>query len=229
MKNIFLKISVLFLVVFSLSFFRVGAQVAGPQAFITWKAKGYAPVNYPGKILPGSNSPILASVDVINGGKPSNLSALTIYWYLNDKLIDRGAGLQSTTFRTPTSLGGGIVSLRVQIPDYPGGEVSQSVDIPMVSPSIVLYSGLPQNKFSSQSIVVSALPYFFTVPDISFLTFSWTVNGQDVQAVENPQSLNININQGAASGSALDVKASVTNPAGYFETASNEQSFIFSL
>lgn len=229
MKKTFLKILFIGLFLSLLAFVRADAQVAGPQAFITWKAKGYAPTNYTGKILPGSNSPILANVEVFSGGKVINLSALTIYWYLNDRLLDRGVGLQAASFRTPQSINGGTIILRVEIPDYPGGGITSSVNIPLVTPTVVLWSPYPQDKLNSQSVQVSVLPYFFTVPDISFLTFSWAVNGKDVQTTENPQVLQVNVAQGAAPGSALDIKVSVANPAGYFESSSDEKSLTLSL
>jgi hypothetical protein len=229
MKKIFLKISLIGLSLVLLTAVHIGAQAAGPQAFITWKTKGYAPTNYAGKILPGSNSPILANVEVFSGGKVANLSNLTIYWYLNDRLLDRGVGLQASSFRTPQSINGGTITLRVEIPDYPGGGITASINIPLVTPSVVLWSPYPKDKFSSQSVQVRVLPYFFTVPDISFLTFAWNVNGKDVQTTENPQELQVNIAQGAAPGSSLDIKVSVSNPAGYFESSSDEKSLLFSL
>lgn len=227
-KNSLLKIS---LVAFSVVFLTVahtGAQIAGPQTFITWKAKSYAPAFFAGKILPGSTSPVLADVEIIDNGKPANLSQMTIYWYLGDQLINRGVGLQSVTFRAPQTLTAGMLSLRVQIPDYPGGIV-KSVNIPVVRPSVVLESLYPGDKFNSGSVRVSALPFFFSVPDISFLSFSWTLNGSPVQSAENPQNLQININQGAAPGSVLDIKAAVSNPTGYYESSSDEKSLLFSL
>lgn len=227
-KNNFLKISLLSLSLVLLAVAPVGAQTAAPQAFITWKAKSYAPASFGGKILPGSTSPVLADVEVIDKGKPANLSQVTIYWYLGDNLINRGIGLQSVTFRAPQTLSAGSVSLRVRIPEYPGGIV-KSVNIPVVRPSVVLESLYPGGTFNSQSVQVRALPYFFTVPDISFLSFNWSVNGSAVQTAENPQNLRVNINQGAAPGSVLDIKVGVSNPVGYYEGASDTKSLTFSL
>lgn len=227
-KTNLLKISLLSLALVLLSVVQVGAQIAGPQVFITWKAKSYAPADFAGKILPGSTSPILADVEIIDKGKPADLSKMTIYWYLGDQLINRGVGLQSVTFRAPQTSSAGLLSLRVQIPEYPGGVV-KSVNIPVVRPSVVLESLYPGDTFNSQSVRVSVLPFFFSVPDVSSLSFNWTVNGAPVQTAENPQDLQININQGAAPGSVLDIKVSVSNPAGYFEGASAEKSLTFSL
>ncbi len=228
-KNILLKLSLAGLSLLLLASAPAGAQVSGPQIFLTWKTKGYVPENYAGKILPGSTSPVLAALDVVQNGKVADLSNLTIYWYLNDKLLDRGVGLQAVTFRTPKSLGGGAITLRAEIPDFPGTGASKAIDIPLVPPSVVLRSTYPQNKFSSRSAEVSAIPYFFTVPDISFLTFSWAVNGTGVKTTENPQTLQVNINQDATPGSTLNIKVSVSNPAGYFENVSDEKGLTFSL
>jgi len=229
MRNKFLSVAFFFGIIFILlSSLPAGAQVAGPQAFITWKAKSYAPPSFGGKILPGSTSPVLADVQVLDKGRPADLSSMTIYWYLNDRLINRGIGLQSVTFRAPQTLSAGSLSLRVQIPDYPGGIV-KSINIPVVQPSVILESLYPSGAFNSRSASVRALPYFFTVPDLSFLSFSWSVNGSAVQAAENPQSLRVNINQDAVPGSVLNIKVTVSNPTGYFEGASDEKNLTFSL
>lgn len=203
-------------------------QAAGPQGVITWKARTFVPSEYQGKTLPGSNTPVLASFEILDGGKLVNISGYKIYWYMNDHLIDRGVGLQTVTLRTPQVVGGGTITLRAQISDYPGGIFSKSVDIPLVSPSVVLESPYAGNRFTGQSAQLKALPYFFTVTDISFLSFSWKVNGGPVQTIENPQYLTVNINPGAAAGSLLDVAATVTNPAGYFESVTASKSLTLS-
>ncbi|MDO8504597.1 MAG: hypothetical protein Q7S36_01965 [Candidatus Liptonbacteria bacterium] len=230
MKNKFLIFSLVFVAtVFVFALAGETAHASPPQIFITWKAKSLVPAFFSGKILPGSKTPILASVEVIDNNKIANLSGLKIYWYLNEHLIDRGDGLQSIAFRSPKTLGDEAMHLRVQIPGYPGGiPIIKDIIIPLVSPSVVLESQYPGNRFSSRSVLVRALPYFFGVPDVSFLSFSWTLNGQDIKTSENPQQLTVNINQDALPGSALGISATVTNPNGWFESAKADKPLTFS-
>jgi hypothetical protein len=204
-----------------------GAQSAGPSAILSWKARSYAPASYTGKILPSSNTPLIASLDVFESGKAADLSGLKIYWYLGNTLVDRGVGLQTISVRAPRALGGGTVLLRAQIPEYPGEAIIKSVNIPIVSPSLVLETPAPSDFFS-KTLKLKAVPYFFNVSDLSFLKFSWKVNDLDVAAAEDPQNLIINVNPDAAPGSALEVSAIISNPAGYFESASAKKSFVIS-
>ena len=54
------------------------------------------------------------------GGAHSDLSNVTVYWYLNDVLLGGGTGVTSETFNlfgtAPDS-----ETLRVEAPNYPGG------------------------------------------------------------------------------------------------------------
>ncbi|TSC59778.1 MAG: hypothetical protein LiPW15_798 [Parcubacteria group bacterium LiPW_15] len=203
-------------------------QTAQPVAVLSWKAKTYVPSSYQGKILPGSTTPLLASLDIFMSGKAVNLSGYKIYWYLNNTLIDRGVGLQSVSIRTPQTLGGGSITLRAQIPDFSSGSLVKSVSIPLVSPSIVIENPSGPSELFSKTLRLKIVPYFFTVSDLSSLKFNWSVGGIEVKAAEDPQNLIINTNPDAAPGAALSVSATVSNPAGYFESASAQKSFTLS-
>ncbi len=204
------------------------AQTSEPIPIITWKARSYAPAEFSGKPLPISNTPILASLEVFANGKKANISGYRIYWYLNNRLVDRGVGLQSVSIRAPQLLNGGIASLRAKIDDYPGFSVSKNVDIPVVTPSAVIKRSVSGNTFFSKKLEFEVVPYFFNVNDIPSLSFSWKVNNEVVSAAENPQNLVVNINDDAASGSALNVEALVSNPAEFFESAKAKMSLTFS-
>lgn len=204
------------------------AQVSAPQAILSWKARSYAPASYQGKVLPGSNAPLLISLDVFENGKLINVSDKKIYWYMNDLLIDRGVGLQSISVRAPQTLGGGTASIRATIPDYSSDGLGKGVDIPVVSPSVVIEAPTNSDKLFSKTLQLKVTPYFFTVSDLSFLKFSWEVNGKTAETAEDPQNLIININPDAAAGSILDISATVANPTGYFESATAKKSFTLS-
>ena len=104
---------------FAVSYF-ASAQTR-PQIVISWRAESYAPPAYSGKILPTAGSPITVSFDVIDGGKPANLSGQIIYWYLNSDLIENRNGVQSVTFNAP-SRAPSILELRIELPAYPNGD-----------------------------------------------------------------------------------------------------------
>lgn len=204
------------------------AQTAEPIPVISWKARSYAPAEFQGKPLPISNTPILASLEVFAGGKKADISNYRIYWYLNDRLIDRGVGLQSVSVRAPQLLNGGVVSLRAKIDDYPGFQISKNINIPITTPGAAIKRSSAGDKFFSKTLEFEAVPYFFNITDIPSLSFSWKVNGESVSAAENPQKLIVTINDDAASGAMLNVEALISNPMEYFEFAKAQKSLTFS-
>jgi len=210
------KTALVFLGFFSiLSLFLIprgtNAQTAGPHVVITWHAgQSYVPPGYVGKALPGGSSLISASLEILSGGKPADLSGLPIYWYLNDDLVANGIGKQSISF---TSLNPGqIMQLRVQIPNYPSGEIIKTILIPVVNPKAVIVAPYPLNSFPASPAHLTVLPYFFSILSPASLSFSWTVNGTPENIPENPSEADIAIPQGTPSGSVIPVSIDVTNP-----------------
>jgi hypothetical protein len=201
--------SLILAAVFLTSTLAVYAQTtaAGPQVVITWKVVGgAAPSGYAGKILPTTGSQVEASVAVLSGGKFIPLGSQTIYWYLDDNLIGGGTGQQSITFNAPDNVE--IMSLRAEIPDYQSGLLNTAY-IRMVSPQVIIVAPYPNGTFSSSTVSLEAVPYFFNAPDIGKLSFQWTVNGQAVATQENPQKLTVNLSGGAPAGYSLAINLAV--------------------
>ncbi len=189
---------------------RTSAQTLNsrPQLLITWSAlSSEVPPGYHGKALPGINSQVSASVTAISNGKPIDLSSYTVYWYMDDNFLGGGIGKQSITFSAPGYAE--IVSLRAQIPDFPGGFLVNTVHFQLASPRVVIAAPYEGNTFSQPSVSVQALPYFFNVAGLDKLSFQWMVNGQVVATQENPQDLTVNLGSDAPSGYSLSINLSI--------------------
>lgn len=197
------------------------AQTASsPRMFVTWKATGdYAPIFYQGKILPSYGSKITASLEVIANGKPVDLSSQEIYWYQDEVSLGGGTGVQQMTF-TPFGTPPSTLDLTVTLPQYPGGSLSQDVEIPFVDPVAVIYAPFPNDEFSTNPVTLTALPFFFDTSSTSDLSFTWAVNGQTGSNAEDPQVANISLPQGTPGGTSIDVSLSIENPVG--STAATE-------
>lgn len=188
------------------------AQTAQPQLLITWKAgDSYAPTSYVGKVLPNITSQITASVQAFSGGTPINLSGQTIYWYLDDNLLGGGVGAQQTTFQ-PYGTAPNTLTLRVEVPNYPGGLLIHEIDIPVVQPQAVIEAPYPQNQFSGTQVNLLAVPYFFATTSSDALAYSWSVNGQNTPGTENPNSLQVNMPASTDPGFSLGVLLTIQNP-----------------
>ncbi|HVM77310.1 MAG TPA: hypothetical protein VMU07_04115 [Candidatus Paceibacterota bacterium] len=187
------------------------AHAAGPQFFITWKASGsYAPSGFSGKVLPTYGSQITASLELISGGVPLDLSGQKIFWYVNETLIGGGLGAQSITFppigQAPTSM-----TLKVELPSYRGATLIKTILIPMVPPQVVLVAPYPGGQFSANPVTLTAIPYFFNVTSSASLSYRWTVNGQSSANAENPQIAQVALPNGTAAGTSFPISVTISN------------------
>ena len=178
---------------------------------MTWRAlNSYAPAGYAGKVLPNQESQIMASLEVIANGKPVNLSGQTIYWYQDDNLLGGGIGVQRFAFR-PYGEAPNTITLKVELPDYPGGILIHEINIPIVQPQAVIDAPYPQGIFAASPATVQAIPYFFAASSTSPLSFAWSVNGQTVTSAENPQTLQISLPQSTPAGFAVGIALTIQN------------------
>lgn len=209
----------IFLVVFSalaLSALSSGtsahAQSITPQMVVTWQAYGsYIPPQYNDKALPNQKSRLTASVELLLDGKPVNLSGQTIYWYLNDTLIDTGVGDQYIVF-SPFGTAPAFLTLEAELPSYNGALLTHQVQIPLVNPKAVIEAPHPSGQFSGNPTVLQGTPYFFYTSDPGSLSYAWSVNGQTSASAENPQTLQIDFDPSTPSGSSFAVSLTITNP-----------------
>lgn len=229
MSSFFARRSFAFYLLASLAGFAVPlsfAHAAGPQTVITWQAsRSYVPPSYLGKVLPNLQSQITASVMVFSGNAEINLANQTIYWYLDDTLLGGGVGAQSMDF-PPFSEGSNSETLKVEIPDYPGGLLIATVPLPIAQPVVIVNAPFPGGNFSANPVVLTASPYFFDVTSQNALSFSWTVNGQTVSSPVNPNVLQIDLPQGTTAGSSFSVSLAVANALDG-TTASGETTIVY--
>jgi hypothetical protein len=179
---------------------------------VTWQAYGsYIPPQYKDKALPNQNSKLTASLALLSGGKLVDLSSQTIYWYLNDTLIDSGVGEQYIVF-SPFGTPPSFLNLRAELPSYNGTLLIHDISIPLISPKAVIEAPHPQGSFSGSPITLQGTPYFFYVSDPGILSYSWSVDNQSTESVENPQTLAISLPATTPSGSSFGITLDITNP-----------------
>ena len=201
----------------SISGIKIQAQQGQPRFLVTWKSSSYVPPIYSRKALPGPNSSVTASFELVQNGKLVSLTGKTIYWYLNDDLLPAGTGKQSVGFLAPANVPASI-NLRIQIADL---SLTEAVTIPAVAPQVVIIAPFPNGQFSDASIKIKSELYFFNIKNPLQLNYAWTVNGKAPQGAENPAELSVNINPDAQSGSGLNIGLVVQNPQDTRETATS--------
>ncbi len=199
--------------VLALSFVAPFAHAAdGNQLVITWHAsRSYVPPAYEGKALPNQSSQITASVEAFSNGHRADLSKSNVYWYLNDVLMGGGTGIRTNTFTLFGGAGSSAQTLRVEVPDYPGGYLIATTPLPLVDPVVVVNAPYPGGQVSANPFMVSALPYFFNITSPNQLGFSWSVNGQVATNAENPNDLQVTMGAGTTAGTAFNISLTATN------------------
>ncbi|MBI4087658.1 MAG: hypothetical protein HY434_02400 [Candidatus Liptonbacteria bacterium] len=205
------------------------SRVEGPRLMITWKTNTYVPSWFTGKALPTANSPITASVELIDNGTRVDLSGQQVYWYVNSEFTAGGVGLRKISFNAP-SVAQNTIDLRVELPSYGSDQanpVLKTIEIPVVVPEAVIESPFPRGRFSSTSIGFKGWPFFFNVGKSSQLNFSWSVNGQSSQNLESPESLTVTLNSDAPSGSPVNVNFTAGIPGSITEVANAGVNLIF--
>jgi len=207
-------------IIFSIGLtFHALAQTSEPKILLTWRAESYTPPGFMGKILPGVGSRITASLEIIENGSPADISSDTVLWYLDRDLVGRGSGLKTINFNAG-DIAGGAHSLRIKIENYRGGDqtILKTINIPVAQPKIVLAAPFPNFEFSTPTIHIKALPFFFAVTHLSDINFAWSVNGEQPVDSANPDILDISTAK-VARGSNLSINLAVQNPKNTLESA----------
>jgi hypothetical protein len=201
----------------------VHAQTSNSAMWLTWRAATYIPAEYDGRALPTPGSNIVVAIDVIQNGKPIDLSAETIYWYVGGSYIAGGTGLTRTAVSVPDIISQNQMTVRVSLPETLGG-LARTITIPIAQPQAVITVTPPDPATANRdlSFDVEAKTYFFTVNDPDQLNFNWKVNNQAPSSFNDPMHLHINIPQGTAPGTKLNVRLKVDNITHAFETAVRE-------
>ncbi|MEK7465561.1 MAG: hypothetical protein AAB631_02175 [Patescibacteria group bacterium] len=170
------------------------AQTPPPtQFFLTWRANNFYPSFFEGKVFPTAGTPITASLEALRGGKFLDLSRVTITWFINDKLMDRGDGKKEILF-TPKSIAGETVTIKATARLMDQENIREiSLQVPVLSPQIVANIPLPLEIVASQSrFLLEAFPFFWNIKTLNDLYFTWTINGEQKKAQgENTLSLGV--------------------------------------
>jgi hypothetical protein len=201
---------------------------AGPSVIVTWKASGgLVPDDFAGRVLPAAGSLVTASAEVLlENGALADLSGEILQWYANNKLIEGGKGVQKITFRAP-ELSGGLVHVRVQLPNFNDAFLSRTATVPVAKPLAVIEAPLAESSFSNSVLRLKAHPYYFTASSASSLTFAWSINGSPPDSSDNPEELAISIDPKAPSGAPVNVRITIANPAVFYEAAEAARSFLY--
>lgn len=228
MKRIFL-LTILFLGTISvLAYLNIAKAQNEPFILITFKGLNYAPSDYQGKVLPIQNSPVVASVALIQNGKFINISDMQINWLIDNQPYRSGIGLSTIIFQEPDlSNRFSSTNVEAEFPNYPGGFILNSISFTPGSPQVIIENTYPNSQFNGQSVSLKLIPYFFNIRNIQDLNISWSINGQSPTNLDNPETLDVQLPNSPPPGSTLNVSLSVQSKLSQLEAAQNQISLIY--
>lgn len=194
------------------------------EFLVSWRAINFVPSDYQGKIIPSKNSIIEISFDLLDNGKFVDVSKQQINWNIDRDSFKSGVGLKSiiTTFdKVSTKL------VEIELPNYSdkiyaGAYLNKFVNIPAVSPEVVINAPYPNKTISVKQNAFQAVPYFFGISNLSQLSFEWTVDGQKMDNDPSyPSILALDLtSQGSPeSGANILIKVLAKNITDLFEFA----------
>lgn len=162
------------------------------EFLISWRAVNFVPSDYRGKIIPSKNSIIEISFDLLDSnGKFVDVSKQQINWNIDRNSFRSGMGLKSiiTTFDKASAK-----LIEIELPNYSdktytGAYLNKFINIPAVSPEVVINAPYPNKTIGIRQNAFQAIPYFFGISSLSQLKFEWEVNGKKMDSDPNYPSI----------------------------------------
>lgn len=157
---------------------------------LIWSVDTYTPYNYEGRNLPSRGSEIrVEAIISVSSGSPNNLK---YSWFLEGVFQRSKSGYGKDVFSfSAVQRPGGFHIIKLQIfNDDRSVFQEKSIQIPVVSPEIIVYPSNGNSHFSNQASKIStvlsnkefsfiAKPYFFSIKRLIDLTFEWNFPGKE--------------------------------------------------
>jgi len=205
------KISILAVFLFGVMYYGHASAQTAPTFWVSWKASSYAPLNFRGKILPTENTPVEISFEIMENGKPADLSNNTVFWFAKDNLLAQGKNKKTVSFKNMAHIGEAL-NVEIRVIQYKGAVVTKTVTIPVVNPGVVINSPYNRSSLAEKTLRLTALPYYFNADSLADLKFNWDINGEAPPGeVDEPYKLTVNIPAGAPALSSVGVSVNVRN------------------
>lgn len=198
-------------------------EVLGTTGLLTWHAESYAPRNYLGKILPTQSSFVSAAFELVEDGKPADLSRRELRWFLNDTLFAKGQGLKTARFQASVGADNSHF-VRVQVTDGRNILFEKLAEVPIVRPRVSIVPLSFESALSRGAHEFRVIPFFFNARDLSEIFFSWNINGQtpSAEGVDEPFKLSFAVPNDIPTGTPLTLAVFAHNKKDPTEMVSKE-------
>lgn len=190
---------------------------SAPTFMTTWKASTYVPIGYLGKALPTPGSTITVSFELLDGGRPADVSNTVVQWRVNEDILKTGRGIKTFSYSIPEENTNEALTVSIVTP-YRGVERTTEITIPVVRPEIRIADTGTNNILTAGKHLLRGLFYFFAVPDVRDLSIIWKANGQETSGQPaDPTSLELDTSF-LAPGQTINLSVSASEPRNIINT-----------
>jgi hypothetical protein len=216
------KLLLSIIVLFS-PFFAIAQTANDIDFFASWRADAYVEPTYAGRIFPSYGTPVEASFELLDAGKPVNLTNRIINWVLDGAPLQSGAGLQKIKFSSDPLRAGSEHNVRIVVPDYKGADRVFNLTIPVRRPEVVIKTPFFRAATPPGSHVLSALLFYWNTADPDGLFYEWSLNGARAESAGPTMALTIPPN---APKSTLRLTLKVGSSSNELESAATSVSLV---
>ena len=211
----YLNIALLILVGITAS---AGTARAATEFLVSWRANTFVDAGYAGKILPTHGSRVSLAFELLENGKPADISKNEVKWFIDGNKFDSGIGKRMSVLNLPTLSSNESANIKILVRQYRGADIEKFFTVPVASPEAVIDSRYPQNIITSGLNNFTPLFYFWNTNKASNLLVSWTSGDADSQQLNGDNILQLSIPDGAKN-TQLRLAMTAKNPEREFETA----------
>jgi hypothetical protein len=243
MKDYGQTINVLFTIKLADSTIQKRISLTPQDTTMLWEAvDSYVPPFYQGKKLPAYESLVrIAAVPNFLSDKRSVASKNAVYnWSRNKSVIPNAGGYGKDSILIMHNRIRPTEFIEVDASSTEGSSAAHAqITIPFYNPKIVFYERNPISGikyvlatnsifFNTESTIVEAIPYFFSVvnKNPNTLAYTWTMNNKPVTTSDLNNKNRLTLQKPDASGSAK-LELSVENTTKLFQSAKSSLSVLF--
>jgi len=205
---------------------------------LIWESpQSQVPAYYKGKALHAGlgNIHVVAVPNITHDGKSFDTDELRYQWTYNSLVHESDSGVGENVFEAKAGSGQNIIQVKITNPDNGETLAIESVNIPVVSPKLLLYqhskrSGTMWQKTAGDQIstqnnsaIMVAFPYYLPYePNSSNLLYEWSIDNNSTARREN--KLTISKKDYAKEN---DITVSAKRPTGALPNLSNSFMMVF--
>jgi len=200
---------------------------------LMWEsANGYTPPFYRGKSLPISGSSIRVVAIPNTNTIKSGIGSISYTWKKSDEAQPDASGYNKNSYVFKNGKFDQTNEITVTASSVDGSyNAENTIDIPLSKPKIIFYKKSPtdgvlynnalniETTMNEDEMTLVSEPYYFPIKNNANFTYSWKINGKDINTPSKKTELTIRPN---SRGGYANVSITIENVKELFQKVSNQ-------